>query len=117
MKKVNLLLPLFSALCLVVLSISAEQATIGAEKCARICHKIQYDSWLKTRHAAVSPKVDCESCHGKGSDYARLHIMTDPDAAKAAGLVAKPAKASCTEKCHTTGFKEEMIKAVHEHKK
>ncbi len=117
MKRSLWLLPLFSSMCLVVFSISAEQTEIGAEKCARICHKVQYDSWLKTRHAAVNPKIDCESCHGKGSDYARLHVMKDPEAAKAAGLVSKPAKGSCTEKCHKANFKDEMMKAVHEHKK
>lgn len=117
MKKALWILPAFSVLALFVISLSAEPTAIGPEECAKICHKIQYQSWLKTKHAAGGSKVDCESCHGNGSAYARMHIMKDPSAWKDAGLVPKPGKESCTAKCHRSRFTEDMLKAVHDHKK
>ena len=116
MKKTLVYLLVFSIFSLFVFSLAAEPTAVGADKCAKMCHKIQYESWLKTKHATQEPKVDCESCHGKGSDYAKMSVMKDPAAAKTAGLIAKPEKASCTAKCHKANFKDEMLKTAHEHK-
>lgn len=112
MKKIILFILIFSIFLIFILSASAEPAELGAERCARMCHKTQYDSWLKTKHATMRRKVDCESCHGKGSDYAKLWIMKDKEAAKAAGLLAKPDKEYCLN-CHKNDFKENMLKECH----
>ncbi len=87
---------------------------IGAEKC-KMCHKLQYDSWAATKHAAESPALDCESCHGPGSEYKVMAIMKDPAQAKAAGLVM-PGKEFCV-KCHQDNWSDDMIAKVHAHKK
>lgn len=116
MKKMLIVLISLSLLSLLIASFYAEPTALGAEKCAKMCHKIQYESWLKTKHAEQNPKVECETCHGKGSDYAKMSVMKNPDAAKAAGLIAKPQKSFCTEKCHKANFKDEMLKNTHEHK-
>ncbi|MBK9375412.1 MAG: hypothetical protein IPN03_17235 [Holophagales bacterium] len=73
-------------------------ARIGAEKC-KLCHKLQYTSWADSGHARRKPALDCESCHGPGSEYKSLAVMKDPAKAKAAGLV-EPGAAFCG-KCHT----------------
>ncbi|MFB3851931.1 MAG: multiheme c-type cytochrome [Acidobacteriota bacterium] len=113
MKKIAGIVLALSFLILFIISTSsAEPTEIGAEKCAKMCHKSEYENWLKTKHATMRHKVDCESCHGKGSEYAKMWIMKDKEAAKAAGLVAKPDKASCIN-CHKTDFKEEMLKLCH----
>jgi nitrate/TMAO reductase-like tetraheme cytochrome c subunit len=95
---------------------------IGAGKC-KMCHKVEYQSWQASRHArafeslkeaergkaeclrchamagdAGLPGVQCESCHGPGSDYKSMKIMKDRDAAVAAGLVI-PDEATCRS-CH-----------------
>jgi cytochrome c553 len=110
---------------------------VGAAKC-KLCHKAQYDSWLGTMHAkafdALAPDggknkpecvkchvtgttekaevlegVQCEACHGPGSEYKSPKIMskkdwgTDPakylKMATDAGLVI-PTEAVC-KRCHT----------------
>ncbi len=43
--------------------------------------------------------VGCEACHGPGSTYKSKKIMTDPAAAKEAGLLRDLSEAACT-KCH-----------------
>ncbi len=96
---------------------AAEHAAVGAAKC-KMCHKVEYDSWAKTKHATTAkPPVECETCHGNGADYMKMSVMKDPAAAKAAGLIAKPDKASCTAKCHKPAeFKDAMLGQVHEKK-
>jgi hypothetical protein len=95
----------------------AAPTTVGTDKCAKMCHKVQYTSWLETKHAKAEKKTDCETCHGPGSDYMKLSIMKDPAAAKAAGLIAKPDKASCTASCHKPAdITPEKITGVHAHK-
>jgi ribosomal protein L40E len=86
---------------------------IGAEKC-RLCHKIQFASWVETAHAKRTPPLDCESCHGPGSEYKPIEIMKDPEKAKAAGLVI-PAATFCA-RCHTRGWKADMLRKAHAHK-
>ncbi len=86
---------------------------IGADKC-KLCHKLQFTSWAKTVHAARTPPLDCESCHGPGSEYKSLAIMKDVGKARAAGLVI-PTRAFCS-KCHTSGWSDDLLKRTHEHK-
>ncbi len=93
----------------------AAPTAIGAEKC-KMCHRVQYDSWAASKHASNTPKVECETCHGPGSDYKTMSVMKDPETAKAAGLIAKPPKAMCTEKCHKDKWSDDMPTKVHAHK-
>jgi hypothetical protein len=97
---------------------AADHAAVGSAKC-KMCHKVEFDSWAKTKHATTEPKAECETCHGNGGDYMKMgpKKAKDPAAAKTAGLVAKPEKASCTAKCHKPAeFKDEMLTKVHDKK-
>jgi len=101
----------------------ADPSYIGVAKC-KLCHKVEFTSWEGTAHArgfdrlkpeeqtdpkclechatgmsAEMPGVECEACHGPGSDYKSLTVMKDPAAALAAGLILPDAKAC--ERCHT----------------
>jgi hypothetical protein len=98
------------------LASAADHAAVGVAKC-KMCHKVEFDSWAKTKHATAEPKAECETCHGNGADYIKMSVMKDPAAAKAAGLIAKPEKATCTAKCHKAAeFKDEMLTKVHDKK-
>jgi type IV secretory pathway VirB10-like protein len=79
---------------------------LGAGQC-RSCHRVQYDSWVKSGHARKG--LDCEGCHGNGSEYATAKVMKDLAAAKAAGLIFQTA-AFC-EKCHPTADASFLPKA------
>jgi len=100
---------------------------VGVKKC-RICHKKDsvYESWQSTPHATAwdslsvddqkneellpyyttgtSAKGDllkgiqCEACHGPGSDYSKKSIMEDREKAIAKGLLI-PTEETC-KKCH-----------------
>jgi len=95
---------------------AAEHAAVGSDKC-KMCHKVEHASWAKTKHATTEPKAECETCHGNGGDYWKMSVMKDKAQAKAAGLIGKPEKASCTAKCHKTAeFKDEMLTKVHDKK-
>ena len=111
------------ALALATAMTAAEENTyIGAAKC-KMCHKVSLASWSETAHAkafdklkpeeqgnaeclkchatggsADMPGVQCESCHGAGSGYKSMKVMKDPEASKAAGLLA-PDEATCRG-CH-----------------
>lgn len=118
---------------------------VGAAKC-KMCHKVQHTSWLETKHAKAwdtlqaspdkaescekchitgskdFPGVQCEACHGPGSEYKSLSVMKDTAKSEAAGLKAKPDEATC-KTCHneeSPNFKpfnfEERVDKVHEHK-
>lgn len=84
---------------------------LGAGQC-RTCHRIQYDSWVKSGHARKA--LDCEGCHGNGSEYATLEVMKDLAWAKRAGLIFQTAD-FCA-KCHPTADDSYLPKA-HAHKK
>jgi hypothetical protein len=86
---------------------------IGAEKC-KLCHKVQFASWAETAHAKRTPPLECESCHGAGSEYKSLDVMKSPAKARAAGMVI-PTVAFCAN-CHKSGWKDEMLRKAHEHK-
>ena len=95
---------------------AAEHAAVGSAKC-KMCHKVEFDSWAKTKHATTEPKAECETCHGNGGDYWKISVMKDPVKAKEAGLIAKPEKATCTAKCHKPAeFKDDMMAKVHDKK-
>ena len=86
---------------------------IGAEKC-KVCHKVQFASWSESAHAKRTPPLDCESCHGAGSEYKSLSVMKDPDKSRTAGLV-QPNEEFC-KICHGIGWTEEMLTQAHAHK-
>ncbi len=91
---------------------AGDHSYVGAAKC-KMCHKVQYKSWEGTKHAKATevakasterkysadclkchatnadenlPGVQCEACHGPGSDYKKMSIMKDLEKAKANGL-------------------------------
>lgn len=124
-------------------------AYVGADKC-KICHKVEHTTWLASTHAKawdrLKPEeqkkeecigchstgkladgtlltgVQCESCHGPGSEYKAQKVMKDKALALASGLV-EPKNEVCVT-CHNEksptfkGFKfEEAVKntkAIHE---
>lgn len=86
---------------------------IGAEKC-RVCHKVQHASWAASGHAKRNPPLDCEGCHGPGSEYKALAVMKDPKKARAAGLV-DPDAAFCG-KCHPGPWDPSLLAKAHAHK-
>ena len=95
------------------LAAAADHAAVGVTKC-KMCHKVEFESWSKTKHAEAKPPVECETCHGNGGDYWKMAVMKDPAQRKAAGLIAKPEKASCLAKCHKAAdFKDDMLTKVH----
>ena len=94
-------------------SSAADHAAVGSAKC-KMCHKAEFESWAKSKHATAEPKAECETCHGNGADYIKMSVMKDKAQARAGGLIAKPEKASCTAKCHKPAeFKDEMIAKAH----
>ncbi len=125
---------------------SAQHTYLGAEKCGKLCHKIEYNSWSTTKHAKAFaslkpadqakaecvechvtggkkdlPGVQCEACHGPGSDYNKLTVMKDKAKAVAAGLII-PTEKDCV-RCHNKkspnfkGFNfAEAVKKVHDKK-
>jgi DnaJ-class molecular chaperone len=123
----------------------AEPTYIGAGKC-KMCHKLQYDSWLETKHAKATENakaakdmtfeaaclgchatnanetlagVQCEACHGAGSDYKSIQVMKDRAKAVANGLVI-PTQETCN-RCHDGKDHHKSVKfdaaIVHAHKK
>jgi len=116
------------ALAAVLVSATVIQAQdhtfVGAEKC-KMCHKVQYNSWLESTHAKATEAakasterefsadclkchatnadealagVQCEACHGAGSDFKKMSIMKDQEKAMANGLVV-PSQEIC-DGCH-----------------
>jgi RecJ-like exonuclease len=135
------------ALLFLTASLYAQGRTyVGAEKC-KLCHKIEYTSWATTPHAKAydvlkpedrtkkecyechvtggktdMPGVQCEACHGPGSEYKTMSIMKDKQKAIAAGLII-PTEKECVQ-CHNKksptfkGFNfAEMAPKVHAKKK
>lgn len=86
---------------------------IGADKC-RVCHKAQHASWAASGHAKRTPPLDCEGCHGPGSEYKAMSVMKDPKKARAAGLV-DPDAAYCG-KCHKGPWDPALLGKAHAHK-
>jgi hypothetical protein len=88
-------------------------ARVGVDKC-RICHKVQHASWATSGHAKRVPPVDCEGCHGPGSEYRPMAVMKDRAKARAAGLVEQDA-AFCA-RCHSGTMDRAFFERVHAHK-
>ena len=86
---------------------------VGPASC-KMCHKVQFASWVDTAHAKRMPPLDCESCHGLGSEYKAIATMKDPAKALAAGLVL-PAAPFCAT-CHKRSWSDGMLKKAHAHK-
>jgi hypothetical protein len=105
-------------------ALAQDHAYVGAEKC-KMCHKVQYNSWMETVHAKATDSakgstdpafeaaclqchatnadeamagVQCEACHGPGADYKKMSVMKDKEAAMANGLVM-PTQETCNT-CH-----------------
>lgn len=125
MKRVLLVLGVVLGVAVLwAMAVDAQPTYVGADKC-RMCHRVEHTSWLETRHAKAlesakastqwkfdasclkchatnnsetSKGVECESCHGPGSDYQKLSVMKDRDKAVAAGLVLQSQKVCDT--CH-----------------
>jgi hypothetical protein len=119
MKKLTALcaIAVFATLSIRTVVSAADHAAVGSEKCAKMCHKVEFQSWSESKHATAKEKTECETCHGNGADYMKMTIMKDPAKAKEMGLTAKPAIASCTAKCHKPAdIKPEMLAKVHAHK-
>lgn len=95
---------------------------VGAEKC-KPCHMPEYETWMKEPHAGATitakaaddyvpaclkchataasealPGVQCEACHGPGSEYWPIPVMFDKAKAVEKGLVM-PGDAMCSG-CH-----------------
>ena len=85
---------------------------VGNDNC-ETCHEVQFASWSEGGHAARKPPLDCESCHGLGSEYSKNSVMKDPVKARAAGMVI-PERSFCS-KCHTRGVTDEFLEKVHAH--
>jgi len=129
---------------LLVHSVEAGPTYIGADKC-KMCHKIQHTSWLETKHAKATETakaatkwkyeaacltchatnkdeamagVQCEACHGAGSDYKSIQVMKDRAKAVAAGLIV-PTQGTC-DGCHDGKDHHKQVKfdreIVHKHK-
>ena len=129
---------------LLVHSADGAPTYIGADKC-KMCHKLQHTSWLETKHAKATEVakastqwkfeaaclgchatnkdealagVQCEACHGAGSDYKSIQVMKDRAKAVAAGLVL-PTQDTCNG-CHAGKEHHKQVKfdreVVHKHK-
>jgi len=86
---------------------------VGSNAC-KMCHRVQFASWSESAHAKRNPPLDCEGCHGAGSEYKAMATMKDPAKATAAGLV-RPGAPFCAT-CHKRGWTEGMVKKAHAHK-
>lgn len=66
------------------------------------CHAPQHDvdPKLITKTFKLEDGVQCETCHGPGSDYKSLKVMKDREKAIAAGLVVANNDSTLCEKCH-----------------
>jgi hypothetical protein len=73
------------------------------EKCLK-CHVSGYnvDKSMLEAKFQVSDGVQCETCHGPGSDYAPLKIMKDPAAAAKNGLIIHKDKEKFCKGCHNS---------------
>jgi len=133
MKLVKLFLVASSLIFVTVMTSPAHAAPtyVGVKKC-KMCHMKQYNVWKGTAHAkafdALKPAdqaksecvkchitgnnknlkgVQCEACHGPGSEYKTFATMKNIKEAKAKGLNPKPVNV-CV-KCHnkkSPNFKE-----------
>lgn len=149
MKKGVLITILIVSMVLTLLVMQAytqEPKYVGNNKC-KMCHSKQFKPWQESGHAKAFDKLDaqakanpqcnschitgstdlqgvqCEACHGPGSEYSKsLTIHKDKAKAKAAGQIDKPGEESC-KKCHNDkvpvqyakpfNFKERVARIAH----
>jgi hypothetical protein len=130
-----MILMAFSAPTFAADSTAVKHQNIGAKKCM-MCHKKDstYTTWVETKHAkaweSLKPEdqknescvachssgkdaagelltgVQCESCHGPGSDYMKMSVMKDRKLAIEAGLLM-PDEKTCL-KCHNENVPKEF---------
>jgi len=67
------------------------------------CHAPEFsvDAKLIGKTFSVKDGVQCESCHGPGSDYKVLTVMKDRTKAVAAGMLLSSNDPKLCQKCHT----------------
>ena len=105
------------------MTVAHSNAFLGAQQC-QVCHPSQFEQWQGTTHARAHLKlsvaqrrdprcgmchntstengllgVQCESCHGPGSEYWPADIMKVQKQARAAGLWVADSVAVC-QNCH-----------------
>jgi hypothetical protein len=61
------------------------------------CHVTGYQALRGVKSELAG--VQCESCHGPGSVYIKIHAKKDKEGAKKAGMIARPDPESC-KTCH-----------------
>lgn len=104
------------------LAFAGSPTYIGVDKC-KPCHLPEFETWSASAHASAlatakaadsfepgclkchgggivgdSNGVDCEACHGPGSEYWPIPVMIDRDAAVKVGLLIQDQKLCDT--CH-----------------
>ncbi len=72
-------------------------------ECLR-CHTTGFgsDAALFLKTFDVKNGVQCEACHGAGSDYKSVTVMKDSAKAAAAGLIVAKGDPKLCEKCHNS---------------
>lgn len=116
-------------------------AFVGAEKC-KPCHIPEFGTWSASAHAAATetakagegfsaaclrchatnssealPNVQCEACHGPGSEYWPVPVMMDREKAVALGLLIQ--QQSLCDSCHDGAdhhARVELGKFKHDHR-
>jgi hypothetical protein len=68
-------------------------------RCHSTAHGLQKSQFLK-KPLEISDGVQCESCHGPGSEYRKKNVMSNHDKAVAAGLWEPGKKEKICTDCH-----------------
>ncbi len=73
------------------------------------CHTTgaEVEEWERDETFHIQDGVQCEKCHGPGSEYMDEPVMTDPEASRAAGLMM-PTKDDCLA-CHIAKGSHEAV--------
>jgi YVTN family beta-propeller protein len=74
------------------------------------CHATasEAEDWEKAETFHIEDGLQCETCHGPGSEYADRDIMKDREKAMAQGLI-RPDKDSICTRCHRTKGSHEAV--------
>ena len=74
---------------------------VETDECLK-CHTTGYgvDASLKGAKFSIEDGVQCEACHGPGSEYKSMKIMKDKEKAIANGLLMYDNKEELCKKCH-----------------